>query len=67
MFIGYLPEIIELIEHKEIQNEDDDQLFYTKAYLDQELREKLKIKLDHNSQIFQNLFGAASKCSNFEY
>ena len=30
------------------------------AYLDEELRERHKIKLDHKSEIFQNLYGAVA-------
>ncbi|XP_053624838.1 procollagen-lysine,2-oxoglutarate 5-dioxygenase isoform X2 [Plodia interpunctella] len=59
-FIGYLPELLEIVNFKEIKNNDDDQLFYTMAYLDKSLREGLKISLDHNSVIFQNLNGALS-------
>lgn len=43
-----------------VKNKDDDQLYYTKAFLDTSLRSKLKIKLDYESEIFQNLHGAYS-------
>lgn len=43
-----------------VKDKDDDQLYYTKAFLDEALREKLKIKLDHKSEIFQNLNGASA-------
>lgn len=42
-----------------VKNKDDDQLYFTKAFLDANLRKKLKIKLDHESEIFQNLHGAS--------
>lgn len=42
-----------------VKDKDDDQLYYTKAYLDEATRDKLKIKLDHKSEIFQNLNGAS--------
>lgn len=42
-----------------VKNKDDDQLYYTKAFLDVNLRKSLKIKLDHESEIFQNLYGAS--------
>lgn len=58
MFIGYATELYEILKSSPIKNTDDDQLFYTRAYLDENLREKLKIKLDHTSSIFQNLNGA---------
>lgn len=57
MFIGYAADIYEILKTP-IKNTDDDQLFYTRAYLDKNIREKLKIKLDHRSEIFQNLHGA---------
>ncbi|KAJ0183831.1 hypothetical protein K1T71_000254 [Dendrolimus kikuchii] len=59
-FIGYLPEVTEIINYKTINDKDDDQLYYTKIYLDSNVRESLKISLDHNSAIFQNLNGALS-------
>lgn len=61
VFLGYAPELIELLAYKKIQNKEDDQLFYTNAYLDTKLRESLKMTLDHNSAIFQNLHGALCK------
>lgn len=60
MFIGYATELYEILKSP-IKNTDDDQLFYTHAYLDEKLREKLKIQLDHTSSIFQNLNGAIGK------
>ncbi|XP_016839853.1 procollagen-lysine,2-oxoglutarate 5-dioxygenase isoform X1 [Nasonia vitripennis] len=57
-FIGYAPDIYAILTSAEIKDDDDDQLFYTKVYLNSELREKHKIKLDHKSEIFQNLNGA---------
>eukprot|EP00091_Calanus_sinicus_P007164 TRINITY_DN18082_c0_g1_i1.p1 TRINITY_DN18082_c0_g1~~TRINITY_DN18082_c0_g1_i1.p1 ORF type:complete len:198 (+),score=29.77 TRINITY_DN18082_c0_g1_i1:43-636(+) len=46
-----------LIAGGEIKNTDDDQLFYTKIYLDNELKTKYKIQLDHKAELFQNLNG----------
>ena len=40
---------------------DDDQLYYTKIYLDENLRQKYSIKLDHKADIFQNLNGVLGK------
>lgn len=40
-----------------IKNKDDDQLFYTKIFLDPELRQKFNIKLDSRAELFQNLNG----------
>lgn len=61
MFIGYVSDIYQLLNYKNIENTDDDQLFYTNAYLDEEFRNKYKMGLDHNSEIFQNINGAASE------
>lgn len=61
LYIGYVPEILELLNRKPLVDTDDDQLFFTKAYLDEKMRSQLKFKLDHTSQIFQNLNGAISK------
>lgn len=58
LFIGYAADINALLAEP-IKNKDDDQQYYTKAFLDEELRTKLNIKLDHKSEVFQNLNGAA--------
>ncbi|KXJ12688.1 Procollagen-lysine,2-oxoglutarate 5-dioxygenase 3 [Exaiptasia diaphana] len=42
----------------EINDEDDDQLYYTNLYLDEKKREKYKMALDHTTKLFQNLNGA---------
>ena len=57
-FIGYASQIYSIVSHREIENQDDDQLYYTKIYLDTELRTKFSIKLDLLSFLFQNLNGA---------
>ena len=36
---------------------DDDQLYFTKIYLDEKLRRELDIKLDSCSEIFQSVVG----------
>ncbi|XP_073953493.1 procollagen lysyl hydroxylase isoform X2 [Choristoneura fumiferana] len=59
-FIGYLPEIAEIVNYNPVNDKDDDQLYYTKVFLDKNTRESLKISLDHESAIFQNLNGALS-------
>lgn len=61
LFMAYAPELWEILNEKELADDDDDQLFYTKIYLDEAKRDKLKFKLDHTSEIFQNLYGAVSK------
>ena len=45
----------------QVSNTDDDQLYYTKIFLNEELRQKYKIKLDNKAEIFQNLNGAVCK------
>lgn len=60
-YIGYVSDIYSLLSNVELKDDDDDQYFYTKVYLDQELREKHKIKLDHRAEIFQNLYAALGK------
>ncbi|XP_067005007.1 procollagen-lysine,2-oxoglutarate 5-dioxygenase isoform X2 [Anabrus simplex] len=57
-FIGYASEMYSIVTSSEISNTDDDQLFYTNVYLNEDLRNKLRIKLDHKAEIFQNLHGA---------
>ncbi|KAK7129497.1 hypothetical protein R3I94_017648 [Phoxinus phoxinus] len=57
-FIGFAPEIYAIVQQWKYKDNDDDQLFYTRIFLDKEQRRKFNITLDHKSQIFQNLNGA---------
>ncbi|KAL6257508.1 hypothetical protein P5V15_011078 [Pogonomyrmex californicus] len=59
-FIGYASDVYKILNIEAIKDEDDDQLYYTNAYLNDELRTRHKIKLDHKSKIFQNLNGAVA-------
>ncbi|XP_072758610.1 procollagen-lysine,2-oxoglutarate 5-dioxygenase isoform X2 [Anoplolepis gracilipes] len=59
-FIGYATDVYEILNKALINDEDDDQLFYTTIYLQEDLRMQHKIKLDHKSEIFQNLNGAVA-------
>lgn len=59
--MGYAPEIWKVLNDHEIKDDDDDQLYYTKIYLDKGKREAVKFQLDHTSEIFQNLYGAYGK------
>ncbi|XP_045163177.2 procollagen-lysine,2-oxoglutarate 5-dioxygenase 2-like isoform X2 [Mercenaria mercenaria] len=59
-FIGYARDVYEIISHNAVADSDDDQLYYTKIFLDESLREKWNIKLDKRSEIFMNLHGALS-------
>uniref|UniRef100_A0A1A9W4M0 procollagen-lysine 5-dioxygenase n=1 Tax=Glossina brevipalpis TaxID=37001 RepID=A0A1A9W4M0_9MUSC len=56
-FIGYAPEVWSLLA-KPVEDTADDQLYYTKQYLDEKQREKLGMQLDTHSSVFQNLNGA---------
>ncbi|CAH2247032.1 procollagen-lysine,2-oxoglutarate 5-dioxygenase 2 isoform X2 [Pelobates cultripes] len=57
-FIGYLENVNQIVQQWNLQDNDDDQLFYTKIYIDQHQRGRINITLDHMSRIFQNLNGA---------
>lgn len=61
MFIGYAANIWEILNSADIKDTEDDQLFYTHAFLNEKLRESNKIKLDHKSVLFQNLNGNVGK------
>lgn len=50
----------------QVKNKDDDQMYYTKAFLDKEIREKLKIQLDYKSEVFMNLNGAHGKYNKID-
>lgn len=56
-FIGFAASIYELLEKDSISDTYDDQLFYTQLFLNQNIREKLNIKLDSRAEIFLNLYG----------
>ncbi|GIY64250.1 multifunctional procollagen lysine hydroxylase and glycosyltransferase LH3 [Caerostris extrusa] len=59
-FMGYAPYINEIITSSALKDEDDDQLFYTKIYLDEDLRKKWTIKLDHRELgIYQKFLNGA--------
>uniref|UniRef100_A0A8C2TMF7 procollagen-lysine 5-dioxygenase n=1 Tax=Coturnix japonica TaxID=93934 RepID=A0A8C2TMF7_COTJA len=66
-FIGYAPYINRIVQQWNLQDNDDDQLFYTKIYVDPLARERLNITLDHKCAIFQTLNGAVDEVHlNFE-
>ncbi|VDN28938.1 unnamed protein product [Gongylonema pulchrum] len=58
VFIGFAPEIWKLISYENVEDNDDDQLYYTRLYLDDQIRDSLKITLDSLGVLFQNLNGA---------
>lgn len=57
MFIGYLKNIWNLVNFESIEDTGDDQLYYTTAYLNERFRKENSFKLDHKSNLFQNLNG----------
>ncbi|KAM9279646.1 procollagen-lysine,2-oxoglutarate 5-dioxygenase 2 isoform 1-T1 [Morus bassanus] len=60
-FIGYAPYINRIVQQWNLQDNDDDQLFYTKIYVDPLAREHINITLDHKCTIFQTLNGAVDE------
>ena len=67
LFLGYVPEMMKLLEYgSDILDYDDDQLFYTKIFLDEKKRTELKMSLDPLALVFQNLNGALTSV-NMEY
>uniref|UniRef100_A0A915PPI7 Fe2OG dioxygenase domain-containing protein n=1 Tax=Setaria digitata TaxID=48799 RepID=A0A915PPI7_9BILA len=59
IFMGFASEIWNLINYEDVEDDDDDQLYYTRLYLDEQIRESLKMTLDSMSILFQNLNGAS--------
>uniref|UniRef100_A0A915DHH9 PLOD1-3-like GT domain-containing protein n=1 Tax=Ditylenchus dipsaci TaxID=166011 RepID=A0A915DHH9_9BILA len=55
MFIGFIDDVMEMLVKysSQLQDSDDDQLFYAKLYLDKDIRSELKIGLDSLSRIFK--------------
>ncbi|KAM4772006.1 procollagen-lysine,2-oxoglutarate 5-dioxygenase 2 isoform 2-T2 [Rhinophrynus dorsalis] len=60
-FIGYVKNVNQIVQQWNLQDNDDDQLFYTKIYINPLQRERINITLDHKSKIFQNLNGAVDE------
>ncbi|KAL9845238.1 procollagen-lysine,2-oxoglutarate 5-dioxygenase 2 isoform 2-T2 [Geothlypis trichas] len=60
-FIGYAPSINRIVQQWNLQDNDDDQLFYTKIYVDPLARGRINITLDHKCTIFQTLNGAVDE------
>ncbi|KAM9299257.1 procollagen-lysine,2-oxoglutarate 5-dioxygenase 1 [Gastrophryne carolinensis] len=57
-FIGYASYLHKLVAEWDGADEDSDQLYYTKVFLDPVKREKVNITLDHRCRIFQSLHGS---------
>lgn len=63
--IGYATDLYDIVADSNLKDGDDDQLFYTKIFLNKPTRETHRIKLDTKSVIFQNLNGASHEISIF--
>ena len=59
--MAYADTFYELINFRSVENGDDDQLFYTHAFLDEKTRKRFGIYLDSQADIFMNLNGAAEE------
>uniref|UniRef100_A0A3Q2ZGL5 Procollagen-lysine, 2-oxoglutarate 5-dioxygenase 1a n=1 Tax=Kryptolebias marmoratus TaxID=37003 RepID=A0A3Q2ZGL5_KRYMA len=57
-FIGFLPNVREMISNWTGGDSDSDQLFFTKIFIDPARRKSINITLDHRCRLFQNLHGA---------
>ncbi|XP_067383244.1 procollagen-lysine,2-oxoglutarate 5-dioxygenase 1 isoform X2 [Channa argus] len=57
-FIGYLPNIKDMVSAWTGKDNESDQLFFTKIYIDPEKRKSINITLDNKCRLFQNLHGA---------
>ncbi|XP_070766124.1 procollagen-lysine,2-oxoglutarate 5-dioxygenase 1 [Enoplosus armatus] len=57
-FIGYLPNVREMVADWTGEDDDSDQLFFTKIYIDPAKRKSINITLDSKCRLFQNLHGA---------
>lgn len=64
MLIGFAKNLFHILDSQDFQEAEDDQLFFTNAYLNRQLRgkqEENEIKLDHESRLFQNLDSSLGK------
>ncbi|CAN9515948.1 unnamed protein product [Ophioblennius macclurei] len=57
-FMGFLPNIKEMISNWTGGDHESDQLFFTKIYTDPAKRKSINITLDSKCRLFQNLHGA---------
>ncbi|XP_028266403.1 procollagen-lysine,2-oxoglutarate 5-dioxygenase 1 [Parambassis ranga] len=57
-FVGYLPNIKKMVANWTGQDNESDQLFYTKIYIDPAKRKSINITLDNTCRLFQNLHGS---------
>ena len=60
--MGYAPDMYELVSpDSPVPDDSDDQLYYTRLYLNQELRQEYGMLLDSQCKIFQTLNNNAGK------
>ncbi|KAL4646070.1 procollagen-lysine,2-oxoglutarate 5-dioxygenase 1 [Arapaima gigas] len=57
-FIGYTPNLKAMLADWTGKDNESDQLFYTKLYINPEKRKSINITLDSKCRLFQNLYGA---------
>ncbi|XP_076023087.1 procollagen-lysine,2-oxoglutarate 5-dioxygenase 1 [Genypterus blacodes] len=57
-FMGYLPNIKKMVADWKGEDNESDQLFFTRIYIDQDKRTSINITLDSKCRLFQNLHGA---------
>lgn len=57
-FIGYLPNIREMVSDWLGEDNDSDQLFFTKIYIDPAKKKSINMTVDSKCRLFQNLHGA---------
>ncbi|KTF74105.1 hypothetical protein cypCar_00041743, partial [Cyprinus carpio] len=57
-FIGYAPNLKQMLSDWSGADSDSDQLFFTKIYINPEKRKSINITLDNKCRLFQNLHGA---------
>ncbi|XP_041702016.2 procollagen-lysine,2-oxoglutarate 5-dioxygenase 1 isoform X2 [Coregonus clupeaformis] len=57
-FIGYVPNLKEMVADWTGEDDDSDQLFFTKIYINPEKRKSINITLDNKCRMFQNLHGS---------
>ncbi|KAM9855658.1 procollagen-lysine,2-oxoglutarate 5-dioxygenase 1 isoform 1-T1 [Aulostomus maculatus] len=57
-FIGFLPNIKEMVADWTGGDADSDQLFFTRIYINPDKRKSINITLDSKCRLFQNLHGA---------
>uniref|UniRef100_A0A3P8ZIN8 Procollagen-lysine,2-oxoglutarate 5-dioxygenase 1 n=1 Tax=Esox lucius TaxID=8010 RepID=A0A3P8ZIN8_ESOLU len=57
-FIGYVPNLKEMVSDWSGKDNDSDQLFFTKIYINPEKRKSINITLDNKCRMFQNLYGS---------